>query len=204
MFIEPACRTTEALINRGIDRSVSAATLCEALQGRRLAVRVDPPGVEITLTAMGGRVHVAADREAADATITGTPLGLRRLLGPDPQAAIRDRVVEIRGDGEIAERFNALLRMARPDFEEELSHIVGDAAAHQLGNVARDFAGWAEKVAETFARSLSEYLREERRDLPTRTETEELLADVDALSNDVARAEARLTRLQQRLQPGTD
>ena len=62
----------------------------------------------------------------------------------------------------------------------------------------------SEKAAHSFSRSLSEYLREESRDLPTRLETDVFLAKVDALSNDLARAEARVARLRARLYPGSE
>jgi ubiquinone biosynthesis protein UbiJ len=43
-----------------------------------------------------------------------------------------------------------------------------------------------------------EYLQEEGRDLPTRTEVDEFLADVDRLRDDAERLEARLARLESR------
>jgi ubiquinone biosynthesis protein UbiJ len=43
-----------------------------------------------------------------------------------------------------------------------------------------------------------EYLQEEGRDLPTPTEVEEFLADVDRLRDDAERLEARLARLESR------
>lgn len=201
MILQPVLKAAEALLNRGIERSTTAESLCAGLQNRCLVLHIEPPGINVRVTALGGQLQIATSGDNADATITGTPLGMNRLLGPDPQAPIREGVVAIRGDGEVAEQFRELLRLARPDLEEELSRIIGDAAAHQFGNAVRNLTHWGDKAAHSFARSVSEYLREERRDLPTRTETNEFLAQVDALSNDLARAEARAARLRKRLRP---
>jgi len=44
--------------------------------------------------------------------------------------------------------------------------------------------------------NVGEYLQEEGRDLPNKTETEEFLRNVDTLRDDAARFEARLSRLE--------
>ena len=45
---------------------------------------------------------------------------------------------------------------------------------------------------------MAEYLQEEGRDLPTRTEVEEFLSGVDQLRDDAERLEARLARVEAR------
>jgi len=54
---------------------------------------------------------------------------------------LRRGTVEIRGDVEIAEKFQELLRLLTPDLEEELALLVGDVPAHRAGQFgARDAA----------------------------------------------------------------
>ena len=55
------------------------------------------------------------------------------------------------------------------------------------------------RTAESLSRSVGEYFTEERRTLPTRMEVEEFFSDVDRVTNDVERAEARVARQQERL-----
>ncbi|MGB5591910.1 MAG: sterol-binding protein, partial [Gammaproteobacteria bacterium] len=131
-------------------------------------------------------------------TLSGLPLSLARLgLTVDPDV-FRKGAVSISGDPVLAQDFQRLLDLARPDWEEELSRLVGDVAAHQLGNAARDLMRWSLQAADTLGRDTSEYLREESRDLPTRFEVDEFLDQVDELSGDIDRAEARLQRLERR------
>ena len=194
--MESLYRPLAAALNRGIRESASARALCQELEGRSLAIRLDPPGIRLRLAIHDGTLVAGPDSgEPADASLAGSVLGFHRLVFGDAADAIRRGDVQLGGDTDIAERFQALLNYARPDPEEELSRLVGDVAAHQLGEAARSLAGWARDVADSFSRSLAEYLQEERRDLPTRFEMDEFLDDVDRLANDVDRAAARLKRL---------
>jgi ubiquinone biosynthesis protein UbiJ len=105
---------------------------------------------------------------------------------------LRGGAVHIEGDAEVAQTFSELLTAARPDLEEELSRVVGDVAAHQMGNAARTALGFARRAHDTFLQNVAEYLQEEGRDVPNRTEAEEFLHGVDRLRDDVDRLEARL------------
>jgi ubiquinone biosynthesis protein UbiJ len=185
-----------ALLNRGIADSVSARALCHELEGKSLDVQLDPPGIHTRLTAAGGELQISEQTEdEADASLKGGLVGFNRLLFGDAQAVLRSGAVRLSGDTEIAQQFQSLLEFARPEPEEELSRLIGDVAAHQVGQAARGFAGWAGAAAESFRRSLTEFLQEERRDLPTRYEVNDFLGEVDRLANDVERVAARLQRL---------
>lgn len=192
-----AGRSLAALINRGIAQSSSAQALATALEGRSLDVRARGTSLALRLRAAGGHVQVAAANPdtPASAALEGSPLAILGLLGGDPQARLRDGHVAISGDAEVAGQFGDLLRLARPDLEEELAQVLGDPLAHQLGRLAGALAGWGARAGQSLGRSLGEYLTEERQLLPTRVEAEEFCRQVDALANDVERAEARLARL---------
>ena len=191
-----ALRPIELLVNRGIGLSSTARAMTVALEGKSLDVRLDGTPATLRLSARDGQVHVTPAGEApATATLAGSPLAMVRLLSGDPQALIREGDVRISGDTDTANQFRDLLHMARPDLEEELSKLVGDPLAHQVGNLARGFADWGTRAAESLSRSVGEYLTEERRTLPTRAEADEFYRDVDRVANDVERAEARLNRL---------
>lgn len=184
------------LLNRTVAASSRAQALCERLEGRSLAVHVEGLSFDIVARVDSRRIALAAHAEREpDATVSGTPLTLLSLIGPGAQGRLRSGIVTITGDAEVAQSFQDLLRAAQPDLEEELSRLVGDVAAHQIGNVVRSATGWGRKAAATFSANLGEYLQEESRDLVTRTEIEELLAGVDALRESADRLAARVERL---------
>ena len=186
----------ELFLNRGLEQSTTAQALARALESRTLGLTVDGTPFDLRLKVAGERISVTLpDSSAPEARISGSMLSLGRLLREDPQLPLRDGSVRMTGATEVAEQFRDLLRFATPDLEEELSRLVGDPLARQVGNAARAFTAWSEAAGRTMARSMSEYLQEESRILPSRIEVREFAQKVDELVNDVARAEARLQRL---------
>lgn len=187
----------ESTLNRGLSDSRKAQALCRQLDGRVMSLTVQGTPLAFFLKAEGGRIALAPRHDgAADASLSGTPIALLALAGPKAEGALRGGGVRIEGDAEVAQKFRELLAQAQPDFEEELARVVGDVAARRVANVARGFLDWGRKASDSLATNVVEYLQEEGRDLPTRVEVEEFLADVDRLRDDTGRLEARLARLE--------
>jgi len=196
MATDPLFQPVESLLNRNIAGSTRARELVARLAGRSLEVRVTPTPVRIRFSVADGLVSVGPGGEGEPgAVIEGTPLSLASLAGPEPEDRIRQGAIRISGDAETAQLFKKLFRAARPDFEEELSRLVGDAAAHHLANAARSVLDFGRRAADTFARNMGEYLTEESRDLPAQPEVEAWIEQVDRLREDADRLEARLALL---------
>jgi ubiquinone biosynthesis accessory factor UbiJ len=189
--------TIENVLNRGLPRSPRAQQLCAELTGRSLAVEVR----EITrllIESTGRTLSVTRGDAGADAEIVGGPFGLLALWSDTPEAVLQRGDVEIRGDAELAQKFRELVLLLRPDLEEELSLIVSDVPAHQIGRFARTALGWTRKAAVTTAGNFAEYLGHEKQDLVPTSEGEQFLRGVDALREDVDRLEARIALLRER------
>jgi ubiquinone biosynthesis protein UbiJ len=186
----------ESLLNRGIRGSTDATRRCRELAGRSFRIELDGLNLGLTLVSRGD--HVALSRTgAADACLSGSPGALARLAASGDEGLLRSRTVRISGDPLVAKDFRDLIDIAAPDFEDELARLVGDVAARQAGNLLRGLGSWGLDAADRLSRTVAEYLQEESRDLPARAEVEAFLDRVDRLAEDVARAEARLRRLEQ-------
>lgn len=188
----------ESLMNRGMPRSVRAQQLCAELAGRRCAVEA-PAVARVVFESTGAALRIRRGEEPADAAIVGGPLSLLIVGGSISREPLARGAVEVRGDPEIAEKFQQLLRLLSPDLEEELARAVGDVPAHRLARLARGAAGWSGRAALALWRDLGEYASHERRDLVPRSEGETFLHDVDALREDVDRLAARLEQLEHRV-----
>ena len=199
----------ESVLNRNIAGSATARRLCQQLDGKVMALHVTGLPLSVFFRSEGERMRIdtsnagtanadSSSFEAPAASLSGSPLALLRLAGPAPEAAIRGGSIHIQGDAEVAQAFSELLKQAQPDLEEELSRVIGDVAAHQVGNAARAAFGFGRRAIDTLTQNVAEYLQEEGRDLPTRTEADEFVAGVDKLRDDVARLEARLAQLNKR------
>jgi len=189
--------TLEKLLNRGLPRSPRARQLCAALAGRSVAIVV-PEVVRLRVTSTGQTLAVTRDDAAADATIAGGLLSLLALTGESAQAVIQRGDVSITGDSELAQSFRELAQLLRPDPEEELSLLIGDVPAHQLGRLARLGTSLGVRAADTTLRNLAEYGAHERGDLVSRNEGEQFLRGVDTLREGVDRLQARLDLLARR------
>lgn len=194
--LETLFRPALTLVNAQIAHSTPARDLCDELDGRVIAVRVRDSflAVYVRITAAGLELHTDYVDDP-DTVVTGSLLALPRLLTGGAAEAIRSGSIEIDGDTETATRFGELLRFARPDVEERLSGVLGDAGARQAGEFVRSFGLWGRQVADTLTRNVSEYVTEERGDLPSRGEVEAFYVEVDRLRDDVARLEARIRAL---------
>lgn len=189
-------RPIVSLLNRNIGESTPARELCRKLDGKTVAVRVRDSALALCFIVDSEVISVAAEAAGEpDVIVSGTLLGLARMIGESGDRAIRDGTLELTGDASAARAFQALLYHARPDIEDELSKIVGDAAAYRLGEAARGVGTWAREARTTMAENLREYLQEESRDLPSRYEFERFGKDLDTLRDGVERAAAKLERL---------
>jgi len=107
--------------------------------------------------------------------------------------------VHISGDAEIAARYRELLELARPDWEEELSRLIGDLPARRVSVAAQAALWWARGFVRSTQANIAEYLQEESRALVSRPEVQEFLGQVDVLRETADRVEARIARLERRL-----
>jgi ubiquinone biosynthesis protein UbiJ len=193
----------EALLNRGVHASMQATALARRLDGRALRLEIEGLA-SIRISALGGRLSLigagpldpAAGEPGADATIAGSPLALLRLAGA---TASRGAGAAISGDAAIANSYRELLALARPDFEEELSRLIGDIPARRLSQFAEKTIQWARKTRRTAGENIAEYLQEESRDLVGKSELDEFLQGVDTVRETADRVDARIARLEQRL-----
>ena len=193
----------ESLVNRNIAASTPARELLATLHGRAFAIEVGTPLggrlLRLRLLADKQRLSVTRSDEPADASVSGTPLALASLLGGRELGRLRSAGVSIGGSADIAQAFEKLLSLARPDLEEELARLAGDAPAHYVAAATRGVLDWARRARDSLARNVGEYLTEEGRDVLSAAELEVFLGDVDRIREDVDRAESRLALLERRL-----
>jgi ubiquinone biosynthesis protein UbiJ len=191
----------EAAVNRYLDLDPLSRGRLQDLEGRVIAVELADTALELYFLPGAGGMQILEHYEGqADTRLRSNVFGLAELtLGRDRERALFSGDVMIEGDMELGQRFQELLAGVRIDWEEHLSHLVGDVAAHQMGNLARGARDYAHHATETLASDLSEYLQEEARLLPARIEIENFMNDVDGLRLDTDRLEARIRRLQARV-----
>lgn len=187
-------------LNRYINESSVAQDALESLNGNSMCIEVKGLGLVISLTADDGELVVAMP-DSVDATVTirGTVLNIFSLLGPTGAQALPKARVSLEGDAEVASGFWQLLQAARPDAEEELSRVVGDVLAHEIGKTANSLDKYGRRVLSAFQMNATEYLQEEVKQLPPRVEIDGFFSSLERLRDDIERTGVRIKRLETKL-----
>lgn len=197
----------EAALNAALRLDPDVFDRLGGFAGKVIAIELR--GFDLTLYVIPGPDGLAlmSDyRGEPDTVMSGTPLALgRMMLGPDASQVLFSGEVTIRGDVETGQRFKRLLDSLDIDREEQLSRLTGDVVAHKLGDLLRATAAWGQDALGILGTNAAEYLQQEAHDLPLPEDVRAFLREVDTLRDDVARLEARLSRLRRDSseEPGT-
>lgn len=189
----------EQTLDRILELDPEARRRFAGLHGR--VIRLDLRGTGIQLhfvPAQDGRVRLLGRFEGEpDSTLSGSPLDLLRAR--DPASGHRQLFagrVSIEGDQALAQRFSEALGGIDIDWEEQLSRLVGDIAAHEIGRAVRAAAAEGRRIGRGSGEDLAAYLTDEAGLVPHRLEVEAFLDRVDGLRDDVERLEARIALLE--------
>ncbi len=129
----------------------------------------------------------------ADLTIKGTPLTFLHMhFVPEQRSRFFAEDVTVEGNMELAQQVLALFDDLEIDWEEQLSHYVGDVAAHHLGRAARDAKTFSQRLRRTLLKNVNEYTHEEIALFPPTEALQDFFRDVDELRMDVDRLAVRL------------
>ncbi len=189
-----------ARVNRTLAETTPARELAAELDGRCFVVRLLNSALALSVRVEEGQLEVQTSiPDEPDVAIEGPLSGIVRLMvaGGD-LTSLRDVGVTISGQADLAQKFQRLFTLARPDPEEELAGVIGDAAARQVNNAVKDVADWGRRSGSIMAANIREYLQEETRDVPSPYEMERFRREVQTLRDDVDRAAVRLRRIEKR------
>jgi ubiquinone biosynthesis protein UbiJ len=186
----------EKALNRYLRLDADGLSKVAALSGKVIAV--EPSGLGLTLYFLPGPNGIqVVDTYGGppDALIRGAPYSLFRQAWRGAKQAPED--VDIEGDMHLGKDFQQLLTGIDIDWEEQLSRLLGDPAAHQVGNVAAIIGAWGRKTVDTLFQNAAEYLQQEALDLPPGGSVEQFMDAVDRVRADTDRLEARIRRLRE-------
>ena len=145
------------------------------------------------------RLAIAEGGMVSPAPADAPPALVIRLKPDAPAAALRGedylmRAVEVTGNARLADAVMGLVRHLRWDFEEDLSRLFGDVAAHRMAQGLRAFAAWAPDAGRRLAESVAVYAADEARLVVGRHEAHAFAEQVQALRDGIDRLEAKLPR----------
>ena len=177
-------------LNRLLEAQPWARERLAPFAGMTLELRAPPLPALRFVVLPGGRLE--AGGEAPALVVTVRPQALPALMQSEEHFM---RSVEVTGDTRLASEVLTLMRHLRWDAEEDLSRLVGDAAAHRLMALARSFAAWQADALRRMAETLADYAVEEKRVLVSTRELGEFSEQIIRLRDAVERLEKRVRSL---------
>ena len=181
-----------ALVNHLLASADWARSRLAGHAGQTARLECGPAALSVAITPCGFL-------EAAEASV---PVAVSIRLPEDSVLrALTDRPslfsrATISGSAELAETLGFVFRNLHWDVEHDLSQVFGDIVARRAVRLAKGAAQWQIQGARNLAAGLAEYLTEEAAAVAARLEVEKFCTGVDALRDDFARVEKRLSRLE--------
>jgi len=190
-------RHAQTQLNRWVDQSSAAQQERAALEGRSLCVEIENTRLRALLSVESQRACFAFHDEQIDADIVvrAGAFDLLELLRASSVAQLSGGSIEFRGSLRIAEQFAKMLRLARPQLEDELAGWLGGVPAHALARTIDAGLGWSTQASHAVMLDVVEYLQLESRELPVPDEIAQFMLEVERLRDDVERIAQRIDRL---------
>ena len=190
----------ETAFNQYLALDPEMSTRLGELEGKCIGFELTDPEITAFCKPHDKSVTLLIECEQApDCIIKGTALNLVRMMrSDDPAQSLSAGEIEIIGESRVAQDFSDILKTIEIDWEELISKVVGDFAAHRIGNGVRQVKSWLDETLNAMQLDVSDYLREESGILPTRTEINLFMQDVDRFRSDVDRLDARIKRLEKK------
>jgi ubiquinone biosynthesis accessory factor UbiJ len=184
----------ELLLQRLLALDPACTRRLAPLEGRTLALHCSQPQTSLYLSVANGTLRLGAlHAGACAASLHGSAAAmLKLLLRRESVTSLHKAGLELRGDTGFVQELQALLLALDPDWEYQLSRVLGDLPARALGNTARQTSSWLANSSSRLKEDTVEFLHEESRLLPA---AEELTNHYKAISD----FRLRLDRLQARL-----
>jgi ubiquinone biosynthesis protein UbiJ len=182
-------------INRLLRANTWALDRLRPHAGKRVRLSCAPFVLRFEV-AESGELAPASAEAPADTAIEVTPGLMLRIAARDDTAWNEARVA---GDVELAAAIDYIRRNIAWDYEEDLSRVFGDIAAHRMATAARQLDRWSRNTVLNLAHAVAEYATYEQPMLASASAIDGFNREVDELRNDAARLEKRLALLERRL-----
>ena len=186
----------ESAVNQYLSLDPEISEQLGELEGRCIAIEITTPPIKLfCFPRAGGLSLQSVFEDEVDCKMSGSMAGILKMVrSENPAEILSSGEVSITGDSRLAQDFSDTLSRMDIDWEELLSKLTGDFAAHRIGNAVRQGQRWLQDSFKAFGLDSTEYLQEESGILPTGIEIEKFIHDVDVLRDDVERLDAKIRK----------
>ncbi len=204
---------TPTLLLAGIERSLNALLARDLaaperlarLAGCRVLLRLERPSLALLLSFHSQGIDLLRqaepDESVADTVVELDSETLGELFGGESLERLMFRgKLAVRGRVHLLEEMRELFFDLEIDWEAELARWLGDIPAHTLAEGIRRLARWGLRTQGEMRADIAEYVFEEARLLPGKSQFDVLRDHLTELGISADRLEARLHRLRRQLE----
>lgn len=188
----------QALINQALVYDPITRARLEQLEGRALKVVISSPRLEYCVLSADQQIKLLSYHESPATEIKGSAFALFGVL-INGSKNLSGTEVEIRGSVGLVEQWQNLIRGLDIDWEDFFNQYLGDVFGHQVAEQVRSARQWHSQRQSNIHQQLVEYCVEELKLVPNRALFKDFCEQNQALRLTIDRAQARLEKLQQRM-----
>jgi ubiquinone biosynthesis protein UbiJ len=193
--------TLETSINLVLKRDPQTLEKFAALQGKILAFEITDLDLTLYLYPHTEGVQIQyICEDQPDTTLQGSTLAFINMSLGDASDSFFSGEVRIKGDIELGQKFKRILDRLDLDWEEWLAGYTGDLIAFKAGSLLRGLNAWGKDTFKTIQLDAREYIQDEGGQSPHAEEVQDFASEISELRDQTARLEARILRLQKKLQ----
>jgi ubiquinone biosynthesis protein UbiJ len=180
------------ILNHLIDQTPGAHARLASQAGRHVRLELGTgSGLSFAIEGSG---RLVGDPEGTPAVTIRVPADALLRFPHQGESALREARVE--GDAALAETISQVFRSLHWDAAEDISRLLGDAAAERLVGAARSTLASGRDLAARLTASTSEYVADEAAMVMRSDAVESFASSVDTLRDDQARLQKRIEQLE--------
>ncbi|MDC0611189.1 SCP2 domain-containing protein [Vibrio sp.] len=192
--------TIETALNRLVQSDSDLVRQCSRLKGKVLQLHIKEFDKTLTFI-FSQQIDVLGQYEGEPDCYLSVSLKTLPQLREQANITqlIKQDLLVLEGDIQLAQKFATLLTDAKPDIEEWLSQWVGDALAHTVAHTGRQLFDTFKQQADKHQRHLAQVLTEEWKVAPGPLEVAYFCDQVDDVNQQAAQVESRLNALAEKI-----
>ena len=189
-----AFNALELAVNRALTLDKASLAKIQAMEGDCFQLECTEPQIRAYIRISAGRVELdhRGDNKIRSG-IRGSAKEFANILtADDAAAALINGNVQVIGDTAPLLAIQGIIKDIDIDWEEPLSQLFGDVAAHQIGQHLRTGSHWVQETASELQKRARKFLVEDSEIIAEPSATESLYQGIEALRARTERFEARL------------
>lgn len=182
-------------LNHLLRQNPWAADKLRPYAGKTLRLHLPPLSTDVTLIDSGLFVPAIENAEI-DASIRLSPFSALLFLA---HREVDPASVQLEGDTDLAGAVGKILQQLEWEYEDDLSHLIGDIPAHELVGLGRRIVDQGTRQLQALGEMLVDYWQEEQPLIAKQRHLDAFSSDVDRLRDDIARLVKRIEKLEKSL-----